>query len=35
MENEIKQYCVECGKELQVWEKTICDDCEERLRGDY
>jgi len=22
-------YCVECGKELEIWEKIICSDCEE------
>lgn len=30
---EIKNYCVECGRELEIWEKTICDNCEENLRS--
>lgn len=32
MEN--KQYCVQCGKELEDWEKILCSDCEDQIRED-
>ncbi len=32
MSIENKRYCVLCGKELELWEDTVCCDCDEELR---
>lgn len=29
---EDKKYCIECGCELEDWEKIICSNCEEKIR---
>jgi len=33
MLSKTANYCIECGRELEDWEKTICSDCEEKFQN--